>query len=235
MSMNTATEIALRLMPAFYWKVLAVCLVISLLVRLIHMVWYDPYLSSPTSCGVSGFDIAKRLLQDEGITNTQTGLGIKSEYSWTDRKITLPSAVGNDCSIVSSAVSAHEFGHAKQHASNTILGAAGKAAPYILSSVRSSIPWLFLGSLFSKTSMKILLAMMALAFLLAAVNFLMECEASVIGYRGLKKLEVFSKSELRKCFRVLCACSATYLNGMTDVPMYQWRFIWSFFRRAFSI
>lgn len=69
--------------------------------------------------GLTGKDIAERMLRENGINNvtvTHVGGTLTDHYNPTNRTINLSDSVYNSCSIAAAAVAAHETGHALQHA-----------------------------------------------------------------------------------------------------------------------
>lgn len=71
------------------------------------------------SNGMTGKDIAEKMLADHGIRDVKvvsvTGK-LTDHYNPTDKTVNLSPDVYNKCSVASAAVAAHECGHAVQHA-----------------------------------------------------------------------------------------------------------------------
>ncbi len=77
------------------------------------------YSKVPMPYGLTGKDIAERMLRENGISNvtvTHTPGTLTDHYNPTNRTINLSDGVYNSCSIAAAAVAAHETGHALQHA-----------------------------------------------------------------------------------------------------------------------
>lgn len=77
------------------------------------------YSQVPMPYGLTGKDIAERMLRENGINNvtvTHVGGTLTDHYNPTNRTINLSDGVYNSCSIAAAAVAAHETGHALQHA-----------------------------------------------------------------------------------------------------------------------
>ena len=69
--------------------------------------------------GLTGRDIALKMLHDNGIYNvevTSTPGKLTDHYNPTDRTVNLSKEVYNSASVAAAAVAAHECGHAIQHA-----------------------------------------------------------------------------------------------------------------------
>ncbi len=80
---------------------------------------YKKYLEIPTLEGSTGYEIAYKMLQNEGISDVsvEVGSGRLSDYYDPRRKvIRLTNEVYYGNSVSSTAIAAHEAGHAIQHA-----------------------------------------------------------------------------------------------------------------------
>ncbi len=80
---------------------------------------FDKYSRVPLPYGLTGRDVAMRMLQENGITNvsvTQIEGTLTDHYNPTNHTINLSREVYNGNSIAAAAVAAHETGHALQHA-----------------------------------------------------------------------------------------------------------------------
>src|SRR5690606_7255366 len=69
--------------------------------------------------GMSGAEIAEKMLQDHGITDVKvisTAGRLTDHYNPKDKTVNLSEAVYNQRNAAAAAVAAHEVGHAVQHA-----------------------------------------------------------------------------------------------------------------------
>ncbi len=77
------------------------------------------YSQIPMPYGLTGKDIAERMLRENGINNvtvTHVAGTLTDHYNPTNHTINLSEGVYNSCSIAAAAIAAHETGHALQHA-----------------------------------------------------------------------------------------------------------------------
>ena len=82
---------------------------------------FEKYSQVPMPYGLTGKDIAERMLRENGITHvtvTQTPGTLTDHYHPQTPTLNLSDAVYNSCSIAAAAVAAHETGHALQHATS---------------------------------------------------------------------------------------------------------------------
>ncbi len=93
--------------------------VVSYLVQANLQRKFKKYAQVPTSNGMSGREVAEKMLRDNGIydvTVTCTPGHLTDHYNPTDKTVNLSESVYNERSIAAAAVAAHECGHAVQHA-----------------------------------------------------------------------------------------------------------------------
>ena len=80
---------------------------------------FKKYSEVRTANGMTGRDVAIKMLHDHGIYNvtvTSTPGHLTDHYNPTDQTVNLSESVYNSNSIAAAAVAAHECGHAVQHA-----------------------------------------------------------------------------------------------------------------------
>lgn len=79
----------------------------------------EKYSKTPLSSGLSGKQVAEKMLRDNGIYDVQvtcTGGFLTDHYDPTKKTVNLSQGVYEGRNIASAAVAAHECGHAVQHA-----------------------------------------------------------------------------------------------------------------------
>ena len=80
---------------------------------------FKQYSEVPTSSGLTGREIAEKMLRDNGITDVKvlSAEGFLSDhYNPSNKTVNLSPDVYNSASVAAAAVAAHECGHAVQHA-----------------------------------------------------------------------------------------------------------------------
>ena len=80
---------------------------------------FKQYTEMPLGSGMSGKDIAEKMLRDNGILNVKV-ISVEGQltdhYNPSDRTVNLSPEVFSGRSVAAAAVAAHECGHAVQHA-----------------------------------------------------------------------------------------------------------------------
>ena len=93
--------------------------ILSFIVQKMLQSRFKKYSQVPMPYGLTGKDIAERMLRDNGINNvtvTHVSGTLTDHYNPANHTNNLSDGVYNSCSIAAAAVAAHETGHALQHA-----------------------------------------------------------------------------------------------------------------------
>lgn len=170
-----------------YFIVLGVFTVIGMVIGNRLKSKFAKYAKIPVSNNKSGREVAEDMLRYHGIYDVKVVQGqgyLSDHYNPTNKTVNLSPDVYNGRSIASAAVSAHEVGHAVQHATEySMLQLRSKLVPIIQFS--SSVQqFLFMGlifgigSSFGHTMMLILVATFGLTALFSLVTLPVEFDAS---------------------------------------------------------
>ena len=102
-----------------YFIIFIVLMVASWIVQKTLASRIEKYSKTPISSGLSGKQVAEKMLRDNGIYDVQvtcTGGFLTDHYDPTKKVVNLSQGVFEGRNIASAAVAAHECGHAVQHA-----------------------------------------------------------------------------------------------------------------------
>lgn len=103
------------------WIIFIVLTLASLLVQTTLRNRFARYSQEPLSSGMTGAQVAQKMLYDNGIHDVSiipTNGSLTDHYDPTKKTIALSEDVYNSCSIAAAAVAAHETGHALQDATS---------------------------------------------------------------------------------------------------------------------
>ena len=106
-------------MIGMQWIIFIGIAVVSWLVQMNLQSKFKKYSKIPTGNGMTGADVALKMLHDNGIydvTVTHTPGHLTDHYNPANKTVNLSEGVYNSNSIMAAAVAAHECGHAVQHA-----------------------------------------------------------------------------------------------------------------------
>ncbi len=102
-----------------YWILIGGTMLLSIIVQLNLKAKEKRYSKIPTPYGLTGADIARRMLSENGIKDVKvlaTSGILTDHYNPQNKTVNLSENVYNSSNIMAAAVAAHECGHALQHA-----------------------------------------------------------------------------------------------------------------------
>ncbi|WP_136667200.1 zinc metallopeptidase [Flavobacterium sp. H122] len=185
---------------------------------------FDHYSKVHLRNGMSGAEIAQKMLNDHGIYDVQvisTPGRLTDHYNPLDKTVNLSEAVYNQRNAAAAAVAAHECGHAVQHATAySWLTMRSKMVPMVnVSSTLSQ--WLIMGGLILGIASKGLsigyivaligLALMTIATVFSLITLPVEYDASHRALAWLKSKNMVSQQEYAGAEDSLKWAARTYL------------------------
>jgi Zn-dependent membrane protease YugP len=177
---------------------------------------FKQYSKVPTARGVTGAQVARSLLDSQGLYDIQIEESkgyLSDHYDPRKRVLRLSSDVYHKPSIAAAGVAAHEMGHALQHAGGyfplQIRSAIVPAARF----GSSLAPWIFiLGFLFQFTALAWAgLVLFGIAVIFTLVTLPVELDASKRAKRLLVGNGVLIGNEINGVNKVLDAAALTYV------------------------
>jgi Zn-dependent membrane protease YugP len=101
------------------WLLMIIIALVSLIVQWRFKSKFNKYAEMPLLSGLSGKEVAERMLRDNGVTDVQV-ISVEGQltdhYNPETRTVNLSPDVYHGRSVAAAAVAAHECGHAVQHA-----------------------------------------------------------------------------------------------------------------------
>ena len=101
------------------WTIMIVVMVLSFIVQQMLQSRFNKYSQVPTANGMSGAEVAQKMLQDHGIYDVKvvpTRGMLTDHFNPQTKTVALSEGVYSSRSVAAAAVAAHECGHAVQHA-----------------------------------------------------------------------------------------------------------------------
>lgn len=146
---------------------------------------FEKYSRVPSPHGLTGADVARLMLQQNGITDVkvQSVSGrLTDHYNPSDKTINLSDGVYNSASIAACAVAAHETGHALQHAQGYAPVKLRSALVPVVTFASNTVQWvLLLGVILIEVMPAVLwfgIGLFALTTLFSLVTLPVEINAS---------------------------------------------------------
>lgn len=179
---------------------------------------FKKYARVPLSNGLTGREVAEKMLRDNGIYNvsvTCTPGHLTDHYNPTDHTVNLSQSVYNSCSVAAAAVAAHECGHAVQHATAYGPLQMRSALVPVVSLASSWVSWILLaGILLVNTFPSILLlgiVLFALTTLFSFITLPVEIDASRRAVAWLQGAGLVTSHEYPMACSALRSAAYTYV------------------------
>lgn len=176
-----------------YWVIFGLLMIVSLLVQNMLQSRFNKYSKVPISNGMSGAEIARKMMNDNGIYDVKVecipGM-LTDHYNPATKTVNLSKAVYEGRSVAAAAVAAHECGHVVQHSVGYAPLKLRSALVPVVSFASNTVQWvLLLGILMVNVFPALLwmgIALFALTTLFSFVTLPVEINASS---RAVKWLE----------------------------------------------
>lgn len=199
-----------------YLIYLAIIILIPIYAQLKVKSTYSKYSKVTSSTAMTGAEVARRILDDNGLYNVhveETSGYLSDHYDPRSKVVRLSSANYHGHSLAATAVSAHEVGHAIQDQQDyAFLRLRHSLVP--IASIGSNLSWVFIliGMLATIPSLMLIgIAFMSAAVLFQLVTLPVEFDASNRAMDQVVSLGVIRNDEERETKKVLNAAALTYV------------------------
>ena len=179
---------------------------------------YNKYSKIKCSSNITGKDVAKRILDKNGLNNisiNMTNGTLSDHYNPKAKNINLSTSVYEGNSISSIAVAAHECGHAIQDKmSYSFFRFRSSLVPIV--NITSKISYLFIILGFFLEFLELLdvgIVLLLVGLLFQFVTLPVEFDASRRAKIQLQELGIITNDEISGVKKVLSAASLTYVAG----------------------
>ena len=204
-----------------YWVIILATAGFSMWVSNTLKSKFRKYAKQPLQSGMSGKEIAEKMLTDHGIRDVKvvsTPGMLSDHYNPRTKTVNLSEGVFSQCSAAAAAVAAHECGHAVQHATGyEWLQMRSTLVPVV--SVASNLSmWVIFGGLavmqtmpLGQTVAMIGVGMFALGTLFSFITLPVEYDASNRALAWLKRKQVVTQREMEGAQDALKWAARTYV------------------------
>lgn len=201
-----------------YWILFIGIALVSYLVQSNLKRKFDKYSKMPVASGMTGSEIAEKMLRDNGIYDVKVRPHdgwLSDHYNPTDKTVNLSHNVFYSNSVASAAVAAHECGHAVQHArAYTFLRLRSALVPIVQFS-SNIVTWVLLGGILLvnvfPTLLLIGIIMFAMSTLFSFVTLPVEIDASRRAAEWLQSAGITNYSEQPMAIDALKSAAYTYI------------------------
>lgn len=167
------------------WIIFIIVMVLSLIVQQMLQSRFTKYSQVPTSGGMTGAQVAEKMLRDHGIYDVQvvpTNGMLTDHFNPQTKTVALSEGVYASNSIAATAIAAHECGHAVQHAMGYGPLRMRSALVPVVSFASNIVQWVLLAGIIFIERFPMLLwigiALFALTTLFSFVTLPVEINAS---------------------------------------------------------
>lgn len=132
------------------WVITIVIMVASLIIQQTLTSKFNKYSKVPTSNGMSGAEVAQKMLYDNGIYDVKvvpTRGMLTDHYNPVTKTVNLSEGVYASRSVAAAAVAAHECGHAVQHATGYAALQMRSALVPVVNIASSLVSWVLLAGI----------------------------------------------------------------------------------------
>lgn len=200
------------------WIIMGAIMLASWLVSNRLQSKFDTYSKLHLQNGMSGAEIAEKMLADHGIRNVKvisTPGRLTDHYNPTDKTVNLSEAVYNQRNAAAAAVAAHEVGHAVQHATAySWLTMRSKLVP-IVSVTSRFVQWILLAGILMVNAFPQLLlvgiVLFAMTTLFSIVTLPVEYDASNRALAWLENKRMLTQQEQAGAKDALKWAARTYV------------------------
>jgi uncharacterized protein len=193
-------------------------MLLGMLVQFMLKRKFAQFSKMPISSGLTGKEVAEKMLRENGILDVQVihvpGM-LTDHYDPTKKTVNLSDAVYNSATVAAAAVSAHECGHAVQHATQyKWIAMRSKLVPAVQIS-SSLVQWVLLaGIMLVNTFPQLLLGgviLFGVTTLFAFVTLPVEFDASKRALAWLEKTNITNTEEYPQAKSALSWAAGTYV------------------------
>ncbi|GLO66426.1 MULTISPECIES: zinc metallopeptidase [Oceanobacillus] len=199
-----------------YLIYIALLMIIPMLAQAKVKSTYTKYSKKPTSSGMTGADVARKILDDNGLYDVQIGRvkgTLTDHYDPRKKIVNLSEGIYSGRSMASSAVAAHEVGHAIQDQQEyAFLKFRSALVPVANFGSNISMFLIIAGIIFSATNLLLFgIIFFAAAVLFQLVTLPVEFDASNRAMTQMISAGVIRNDEERETKKVLNAAAMTYV------------------------
>ena len=198
---------------------IGLALLITSLAQFILMIKYGIYKKREINSNLTGKEVAEKILKEHGLTDitiVEISGNLTDHFNNSNRTVNLSSDIYNGKSIASTAVAAHECGHALQYKDGyTPIKVRNKLVPFVNIGNKLGYIAIVISLAASLTNLFIIgIALISLAVLFQLVTLPCEFNASIRANKVILEMGLVDEDEQRGTKSMLRAAAFTYVAGL---------------------
>ena len=201
-----------------YWGLFIIVMLAGVVIQSTLQGKFAKYSKVSLKYGYTGADIARKMMQDNGITDVKVECiegTLTDHYNPSTKTVNLSKKVYYGSSVAAAAVAAHECGHVVQHAVGYAPLKLRSALVPVVSFANNTVQWiLLLGMLMIKTFPTLLwigIALFAMTTLFSFVTLPVEINASARAVKWLDNAGITDYETRRMAIDALKWAAYTYV------------------------
>lgn len=193
--------------------------IIPLIAQIKVSINYNKYLKEDAFCGLTGFEVARKILDSNGLNNihiVETPGTLSDHYDPTRKVLRLSHNVFHGTSISSMSIAAHECGHAIQDKEGySFMRIRSFIFPIVNIATQLSYIIILIGILTAMFKLIMLgIALTGCGLIFQLITLPVEFDASKRAKEELYKLNIANDEENNGVKKVLGAAAMTYVAGV---------------------
>ena len=203
---------------SIYWIIFIGTAIASWVVQSSLQSKFKKYSKVALPYGMTGADVARKMLRDNGITDVQvtsTPGHLTDHYNPQTKVVNLSESVYHSCSIAAAAVAAHECGHALQHANAYAQLRMRSALVPVVSFASQWVMWILLAGMLLINSFPSLMlfgiVLFAMTTLFSFITLPVEINASQRAVRWLLSAGITNDQTTAMAESALRSAAYTYV------------------------
>ncbi len=196
-----------------------IIIIVPLVADIFVRINYGVYSKKINNCGLNGGDVARKILEKNGLSNiyvVETNGYLTDHYDPNRKVIRLSHNVYQSDSVASIAIAAHECGHALQDKEGYFFLRL-RSFIYPIVNIATSISYyiILIGFLFEAFNLVYIgIALTALGLLFQIITLPVEFNASKRAGKEIDSLKLADKEEKSGVKKVLVSAALTYVAGV---------------------
>ena len=196
-----------------------IIIIVPLVADIFVRINYGVYSKKINNCGLNGGDVARKILEKNGLSNiyvVETNGYLTDHYDPNRKVIRLSHNVYQSDSVASIAIAAHECGHALQDKEGYFFLRL-RSFIYPIVNIATSISYyiILVGFLFEALNLVYIgIALTALGLLFQIITLPVEFNASKRAGKEIDTLKLANKDEKSGVKKVLVSAALTYVAGV---------------------
>lgn len=197
---------------------------------------YSKYKEEENKKGISGFEVARKILDKNGLSDihiVEVPGNLSDHYDPSRKVVRLSKEIFHGTSIASTAIAAHECGHAIQDKEGYLyMKIRSFIFPIVRIATQVSYVIIFIGLLLQVLDLIYIgIAFVALGLIFQLVTLPVEINASKRAKEEINKLSLANKKEEEGVSKMLNAAAMTYVAGVLASALQLLRLVLAFGNR----